>query len=203
MTAAPKYGSLWKLHCRDNPVRRALFPVREAGVLEEELGECTRGGRRGMGPSAYARSVGIMSGRASSQQGLATTCEDHATDGITEGAGRDEVWRMSPYERRRRGNALRGDPRGRPERGNARLRQRGSGHSAVRCTEAHPDIEPEVMRPGLRDEGTGQPGGVGLHMSRRMRFRPSGKACVDKRRWSRGQNRIREIRPSGIAGGPG
>jgi hypothetical protein len=111
MTAAPKYGSLWKLHSRDTPVRRAPFPVREAGALEEELGESTRGGRRGMGPSAYARGVGIMSGRASSQQGLATTCKDPATDGTTVGAGRDEVWRMSPYERRRRGNALRGDPR--------------------------------------------------------------------------------------------
>jgi len=143
MTAAPKYGSLWKLHGRDSPVRRAPFPVREAGAREEELGERTRGGRRGMGPSAYARGVGIMSGRASSQQGLATTCEDPATNGRTEGAGREEVWRMSPYEQRRRGNALRGDRRGRPERSNAPLRQRGSGHSAVQCTQAHPDTEPE------------------------------------------------------------
>jgi len=157
MTAAPKYGSLWKLHCRDTSVRRAPFPVREAGAREEELGESTRGGRRGMGPSAYARGVGIMSGRASSQQGLATTCEDPATDGTTEGAGRDEVWRMSPYEQRRRGNALRGDRRGRPERSNASLRQRGSGHSAVQCTQAHPDTEPEAMRTGAVDEGTGQP----------------------------------------------
>jgi hypothetical protein len=91
MTAAPKYGSLWKLHGRESPVRRAPFPVREAGALEEELGVSTRGGRRGMGPSAYARGVGIMSGRVSSQQGLATTCEDPATDGISEGAGRGEV----------------------------------------------------------------------------------------------------------------
>jgi len=95
MTAASKYGSLWKLHGRDNPVRRAPFPVREAGALEEELGESTRGGRRGMGPSAYARGAGIMLGRALLQQGLATTCEDPVTDGKTGGAGRGKVWRMS------------------------------------------------------------------------------------------------------------
>ena len=107
MTAAPKYGSLWKLHRRDNLVRRARFPWREAGAPEEELGTCTLGGRRGKGPCSYGRVAEIMSGRAIFQRGLATTREDLAHD-FTGGARRRTVWRMSPYERRRRGNSLPG-----------------------------------------------------------------------------------------------
>ena len=81
MTAAPKLRSLLKLHCRDNFVCRTRFPWREAGVLGEEMSECIRGTWRGMGPSAYARIAEIMSGRAISQQGLATTCKDLVYEG--------------------------------------------------------------------------------------------------------------------------
>ncbi len=81
MTAAPKYGSLWKLHCRDSFAGRARFPWREADVLGEEMSECIRGTWRGMGPSAYARIAEIMSGRIISQQGLATTCKDLVYEG--------------------------------------------------------------------------------------------------------------------------
>ena len=34
-----------------------------------------------MGPSTYARSAEIMSGRTNTQQGLATTCKDPANEG--------------------------------------------------------------------------------------------------------------------------
>ena len=81
MTAAPKYGSLLTLHCRDNFACRTHLPWREAGALEEGMGKCTRETRRGMGPSAYARIAEIMSGRAIPQQGLATTCKDPAYEG--------------------------------------------------------------------------------------------------------------------------
>src|SRR5688572_19742067 len=105
MTAASKYGSLWKLHCRDSLVRQARFPWREADALEEELGKRTREGRRGMGPGDYTRVAEITSGRTTAQQGLATTCKDLVHD-LPGGTGRAMVWRMSPYEQRRRGNAL-------------------------------------------------------------------------------------------------
>ncbi len=81
MTAAPKYGSLLKLHCRDNFACRTRFPWREAGALEEGMGTCTRETRRGMGPSAYAGVAEIMSGRATPQQGLAATCKDPLYEG--------------------------------------------------------------------------------------------------------------------------
>jgi len=51
-----------------------------------------------MGPCAYTRIAEIMSGRAESQQGLATTCKDSVHKVISRGAERDLVWRMSPYE---------------------------------------------------------------------------------------------------------
>jgi len=96
MTAAPKYGSLWKSHGRDTSVCRTRLPWREAGVPREVTGECPWETRRGKGPSAYARIAEIMSGRAIYQQGLATTCQDPAYKGEPRDAGRKVVWRMSP-----------------------------------------------------------------------------------------------------------
>jgi len=48
----------------------------------------TEGTPRGKGPSTYARIAEITSGRANSQQGLATTSKDLPTEVKTEGGGR-------------------------------------------------------------------------------------------------------------------
>lgn len=61
---------------------------------------------------------------------------------------------MSSYERRRRGNALRGVPRGRPD---LSVGQRGSGHSAVPKDCVQPDTELEQMQRSSRDEGASKP----------------------------------------------
>lgn len=203
MTAALKYGSLPKLQCRDSPIRRARFPWREVGARGEEVGRCIHGGWRGMGPSDCTRNVGTTSGRALSQQGLAVTCEDRATDGETRGSRRDGVWRMSPYERRRRGNALSGDLDGRPCASNTHAGQRGSGHSVASFAPTCPDTEPEPRAWGLRSEGrrpTSGRRGVG-EPALELRRRKEGPLPINGVQ-SRGQNRTREIRPSGIAGGP-
>jgi hypothetical protein len=71
------------------------------------------------------------------------------------GARRRAVWRMSPYERRRRGNALRGVPRGRPDEA---VRQRGSGHSAVPMSCVQPDTELGQLQRRSRGEGASKPG---------------------------------------------
>jgi len=47
-----------------------------APVLREETGRGTEGTLRGKGPCTYTRIAEMMSGRAVSQQGLATTCKD-------------------------------------------------------------------------------------------------------------------------------
>ena len=48
------------------------------------------------------------------------------------------------------------------------------------------------------EEGAGQPGGLGVDVRQHLSFSPHGKACI---RASRGQNRTRDIRLSGIVGG--
>jgi hypothetical protein len=105
------------------------------------MGECTWGTRRGMGPVASTRIPGIMSGRSYDQQGMAATCED-STHKATESGERWWDWRMGPYELGRGSNVPRGGPRDRPGVGNAPVRQRGPGHSAVPTTQAAPDTEP-------------------------------------------------------------
>lgn len=132
-----------KLPCGGSFARRTRLLWGEAGVLGEVADACSRGARRGRGPSTHARIAEITSGRAISQQGLATTCKDPARNGRTGGAGREMVWRMSPYERRRGGNAPPGGLRGRPRTGNARPGQRGSGHSVATTMGTQPDAELE------------------------------------------------------------
>ena len=61
--------------------------------------------------------------------------------GASRGARRAVVWRMSPYERRRGGNAPPGGLRGCPGAGNARSGQRGSGYSVATIVGDAPDTE--------------------------------------------------------------
>jgi hypothetical protein len=63
------------------------------------------------------------------------------------------VWRMSPYERRRGGNAPPGGFRGRPGADNARSGQRGSGHSVARTVGSQPDAELGSAWPALWRRG--------------------------------------------------
>jgi hypothetical protein len=114
----------------DNSKRRPRFHWGQAEAFREETGKSIGRASRGMGPSACARIAEITSGRAISQQGLATTCKDSSDQGKPEVGERDLAWRMSLSERRRRGNALREDP-GDPRRwGNTSAAQRGSRHLA-------------------------------------------------------------------------
>ncbi len=142
-----------------------------------------------------------MLGRAISQQGLATTCKDCAHNGHTGGAGREMVWRMSPYERRRGGNAPPGGLRGRPGAGNARFGQRGSGHSVASTAGYAPDSEPGYAGPASWRRGDANSTASGRRVRQHRSFALWGKVRPEKWVQSRGQNRTREIRPSGIVEG--
>jgi hypothetical protein len=150
-----------------------------------------------MGPSTYTRNAEITSGRAISQQGLATTCRDPSARG-TGVDGRVLVWRMSPYERRRRGNALRDGTRGRPLRGNASQGQRGSRRRAGRDEAAERSIDSEQSGRLFSAEMRSQPSGRGVYVCQRLSFSLLGKA---PRGNARVANRTREIRPSGMKTG--
>ena len=201
MTAATKYGSPRKLPCGDRSARRTRFPWGEAGVLGEGMDECSRGARRGMGPSACTRVAEIMSGRAICQQGLATTCTDPARDGNAGGVGRGMVWRMSPYERRRGGNAPPGGLEAAPARvtpapGKGALGTRWPRQSVGNQTQSW-------VLPGLRrGEGATQtPPRRGEGCASTAVSRRGGRPAPRNGVQDRGQNRTREIRPSGIVEG--
>ena len=170
----------------------------EAVVSWEETGECTRRTSRGMGPSTCTRNSETTSGRAISQQGLATTCKDPSARGTGVG-GRVLVWRMSPYERRRRGNALRDGTRCRSPRGDASKGQRGSRHRAGSDEVAERSIDSEQSDDRfVVVELRSKPGERGVYVGQRLSFRPPGKASQGNARVA---NRIREIRPSGMKTG--
>jgi len=198
MTAASKTAPRLKLHCREHAMCETRFTRCEAVVSWEETGECTRRTSRGMGPSTCTRNSETTSGRAISQQRLATTCKDPSARGTGVG-GRVLVWRMSPYERRRRGNALRDGTRCRSLRGNASKGQRGSRHRAGSDEVAERSYDSEQS--GYRlvvVELRSRPGERGVYVSQRLSFSTSGKAPRGKARVA---NRTREIRPSGMKKG--
>ena len=130
MTAAPKMrpdGS----SCRDHAMRRPGPNAGKANVQGEATGTCTPGAA-GVGVQTRGEGLAeITSGRACAQQGLAATCKDRPREAMPKPGGGQQVWRMSPYERRRRGNALPGGSACLPRGGNTEARQRGSGHLAV------------------------------------------------------------------------
>ena len=184
-----------KLYCME--IQCAERPIWEwaAAVFREESSRYTGRTLRGKGPSAYVRIAEIMSGTAIFQQGLTTTCKDPRIS-FVESDGRNLVGRMSPYERRRRGNALPGSAGRYPDKTVTPLvRQRGSGHLVVRVrgtgsTGSNCTSETSVSGKSLLS---------GEYVSQHLNFlniekTDTGNAKVRTGTW--------EIRPSGIAGGP-
>jgi hypothetical protein len=148
------------------------------------------------GQASEERIAEITSGRIGSQQRARSNLQGPLEISVDHEVRRRElVWRMSSYERGRRGNAFRGGVRRHPDASNAGVRQRSSGHLAV------PEWSTtEVGRAMIffRDELRGKPTRIGVYASERLNFtvseRPHGE--------SQGQNRNRANRPSGIVGGP-
>ncbi len=104
---------------------------------------------------------------------------------------------MGPYERRRRGNSCRRDTRCRDAKGNTWRVQRGPGYLAA--PGPAPGSEPGQAvvlksRSEFRMQTTGERGVHEPAFKLPRRWAGSGRT-------SQGQNRTREIRPSGIAGG--
>ena len=115
-----------------------------------------------------------MPGTTILRQGLTTTCKDPRIS-LGESDGRSLVGRMSPYERRRRGNALPGRARRDPDRTvTPAVRQRGSGHLAVSGAV-------NWVTGSNRTSGTsvrGQPSVSGANASQRLNLLIAGKACT-------------------------
>ncbi len=199
MTAAPKCGLPTEVAVGALAVRRPDPHSGKAVVPGEATGRSTPGAA-GVGVQARGeRSAEITSGRTISQQGLATTCKDRLTEAWAEGSGRDLAWRMSLYERGRRGNALRGGARRLPEAGNTGPSGEGALGIWRFCdVVGRPDSEPVVRHYGAGDEPEDKPLTVRVYASQRL----SQAVMREGRRGiARVTNRTREIRPSGMTMG--
>jgi hypothetical protein len=195
MTAAPKLTPD-RSGCRDAAMRRPGPNAGKANVLGEATGACTLGAA-GVGVQTRREgSAEITSGRACAQQGLAATCKDQPSEAMPKPDGGQQVWRMSPYERRRRGNALPGGTRCFHRGGNATAVQRGSGHLAVPGWRS--DSEPRSRR--LSKQGRAAEQTSVWWGACRPGLKPRGD-WEDSARTGQGQNRNGEIPPSGIVGG--
>ena len=178
--------------------RPAVHRVGKAVVAWEETGKSTTRAAGVQAQASSERSAEITSGRAIYQQGLTATCKDPPNEDESEGGGRDLVWRMSSYERGRRGNAHRGDARHSHVVGNAGDVRRSSGHLAD--PGRVPDTEPGVPDPRSRGEPVGKLQCGGVYACQRLSLPLGGKTF-------RGNAKVRtglgkSDRP-GSQGGPG
>ena len=167
-----------KLHCRD--IQCAERPIWgwAAAVFREESSRCTGRTLRGKGPGADVRITALMSGTAILQQGLTTTCKDPRIS-LVESDGRSLVGRMSPYERRRRGNALPGRARRDPGKTvTPAVRQRGSGHLAVSGAVNRVTGSNRITETSVR----GEPSLSGVDVSQRLNLISVGKTYTGEPR---------------------
>jgi hypothetical protein len=87
MPAAARYSAVLKSLHGEMRERRPGHSVGKAEVLGEETGRSTRGDAEVGGRASKERHAEITSGRATIQQGLATTCKDLPNEARAEEAG--------------------------------------------------------------------------------------------------------------------
>ena len=119
-------------------------------------------------------------GKGHRPAGTGDNLQRPGAQGESRGAGRVVVWRMSPYERRRGGNAPPGGSRGRPGAGNARSGQRGSGHSVATTVGRQPDTELGSAGPASWRRGEANSIALGRRVRQHRSFVRWGKARPEK-----------------------
>ncbi len=158
--------------------------------------------RRGMGPSTYAKMTEIMSGRTTSQLGLTTTSKDPATKANAEASGGTwfDAWACMSDE----GSVTA------PEttlevvllEGNVLGRQRSPGHSVAPRHVTRNQTQSWIVAGSISERGNMQTWRARGECESALKLRPDGEGMLLANGvQSRGQNRTREIRPSGIVGG--
>jgi hypothetical protein len=137
-----------------------------------------------MGPSTYARMTEIMSGRTISQLGLTTTSKDPATKVRTEASG--GIWSDAGARTSDEGSVTASETTLEVVLldGNAIGRQRSPGHSVAPSNAARNQTQSWTIAASISERGSMQT-----------------TMLLENGMQSRGQNRTREIRPSGIVGG--
>ncbi len=102
-----------KLGARSEVAERTIVASRPIAPLwgrpmlvGEETGKSTSPGHRSTSPSMQGKTRRDNVGKDHLPAGTGDNLQRPTARGTTEGGGRVMVWRMSPFERRRRGNAL-------------------------------------------------------------------------------------------------
>ena len=127
-----------------------FLPLGEGRRRSGRTGQVHRATRRDRGSSTQGKTRRDNAGKGHLPAGAGSNQQRPAVRGTTEGSGRDLVWRMGPYERRRMGNAIRDGTRCHPRRGNTSKGQRRPGHSAVLGWS--PDSDPGTTGPRSKNE---------------------------------------------------
>ncbi len=108
--------------------RRPVENSGKANASWKETSKCTTRGA-GVGDQARGKRIAAVNvGKDHLPAGAGSNLQRPPVEARAEDRGRVLVWRMSQYERRREGNASRGDARRLPSSGNTARGQRGSGH---------------------------------------------------------------------------
>ena len=108
MTAAPKNSSLAKLHYRDSFVSPSVFAVTRGRCRWGSKGQEHPLGTAGYGSKRLRQECRDNVGKDHPSAGTGDNLQRPRARGRTIGQRRRMVWRMSPYERGRRSNVLRG-----------------------------------------------------------------------------------------------
>jgi len=155
-----------------------------------------------MGPSTYAKMTEIMSGRTISQLGLTTTSKDPATKVSTEASG--GIWSDAWARMSDEGSVTASETTLEVVllEGNALGRQRSPGHSVVSRSAVRNQTQNWVIAASTSERGSMQTLRARGERESALKLRPAGEGMLLANGvQSRGQNRTREIRPSGIVGG--
>jgi hypothetical protein len=166
------------------------------------MGTSIEGTRRGMGPSTYARMTEIMSGRTISQLGLTTTSKDPATKVRTEASG--GIWSDAGARTSDEGSVTASETTLEVVLldGNAIGRQRSPGHSVAPSNAARNQTQSWTIAASISERGSMQTTRARGACVSALKPRPAWEGMLlENGMQSRGQNRTREIRPSGIVGG--
>lgn len=177
MTAAPKNGSLEKLQDRDNSVSPSVFPVTQGRCRWGRKGQAHPLGTAGYGSKRLRKECRDNIGKDHPSAGTGDNLQRPLARGKTIGQRRWMVWRMSPYERERRSNVLRGVMVRTPW---PSARQRGSGYSAAVSGFTPLDAVREPKREAEDREGLLKPTRREGYASRRLSLARAGKVKIGK-----------------------
>jgi hypothetical protein len=149
MTAASKYRSLEKLQDRDNSGSPSVFPVTRGRCRWGRKGRVHPLGTAGYGSKRLRKECRDNIGKDHPSAGTGDNLQRPRVRGKTIGQRRGMVWRMSPYERERKSNVLRGvvvrHPGPVPGKGALGTRRRcKASHLQTRCWNY--EVEPRTAR---------------------------------------------------------